>query len=55
MVVQEVALYLRSNRHMVLRLIKDEGLPAVKVGRRWHFFKHEIDEWRLTRRAPHNA
>lgn len=45
MTVAEVASYLRVTERTVYRLLKKDGIPAVKVGRQWRFERDSIDAW----------
>jgi len=42
---EEVLEYLQVNLRTVYRLIKNNSIPAVRVGRQWRFKKHDIDAW----------
>jgi excisionase family DNA binding protein len=42
---QDVADYLGCHRSHVYRLMKDAGLPAVRLGHRWVFLKDQVDAW----------
>lgn len=41
----EVAVYLRVSARHVKRLIKEEGLPFSRIGRRLIFHKQKVDQW----------
>jgi excisionase family DNA binding protein len=45
MTVTEVADYLRIHRSTVYRLLKDNRIPAFRVGSDWRFSRDAIDEW----------
>ena len=45
MTVEELAGYLRLTQRTMYRLLKDDKLPAIKVGRQWRFNKGDIDAW----------
>lgn len=45
MTLDEVATYLRITRRTMYRLLKDEGIPAIKVRRQWRFDRSSIDDW----------
>jgi excisionase family DNA binding protein len=45
MTVAEVARYLRVNQATVYRLIREEGLPAVKVGNQWRVRRDLLEAW----------
>jgi len=52
--VSEVAEYLQMSETTVYRLISEEGLPAIKVGRNYRVRADELREW-LERRAEREA
>ena len=41
----EAALYLRLPEDEVLRLVREQDLPARQVGADWRFYKKAIQEW----------
>ena len=41
----DVAAYLRCSRQHVYNLVKDNGLPCSKVGKRLIFMPHKVEEW----------
>ena len=43
--VDDVAEHLGVKRDTVYRLIRDEGLPAHRVGKFWRFRASQIDAW----------
>jgi excisionase family DNA binding protein len=43
--LEEVAKYLRVTKTTVYRLLRQDKIPANKVGRQWRFDKTSIDEW----------
>jgi excisionase family DNA binding protein len=43
--VHEVAEYLRMSDAKVYRLVKEGGLPVVRIGRAWRFRKDLLDQW----------
>ena len=45
MTLEEVAGYLRLNKHTVYRLVKSGKLPASKVGTQWRFAAEEVRAW----------
>ena len=44
----ETAAYLRIAERDVLELIRDQGLPARRVGAEWRFLKAAIQDWLRT-------
>lgn len=45
MILEEVAAYLRVTKKTIYRLLKQDKIPATKVGHQWRFNKASIDEW----------
>lgn len=45
MTVEDLCLYLSVTRETVYRWIKQNKLPALRVGKRWMFQRVEIDNW----------
>jgi excisionase family DNA binding protein len=43
--VNELADYLRVHRSTIYRLLKNNQIPAFRVGSDWRFNKNAIDEW----------
>lgn len=46
MTVKEVAAYLRIHNTTIYRLLKNNSLPAFRIGSDWRFTKGNIDAWR---------
>lgn len=42
---KQAALYLQINEKTLYRLIQEEKMPALKLGREWRFKKTLLDEW----------
>ena len=51
--VKEVATYLVINQRTVYRLVKEQRLPAFRVGGQWRFKLELIDAW--TRQGQANT
>ncbi|MEZ5316016.1 MAG: response regulator [Vicinamibacterales bacterium] len=49
MTTEEVQKLLQVNLRTVYRLIRNQGLPAHRVGRQWRFHRHEVERWLLPR------
>ena len=47
MTVREVCAYLRVSRATIYWLLKENQIPAFRVGSDWRFNIEEIDRWRL--------
>lgn len=43
--VRDVAEYLRISEAKVYRLVKEQRLPVVRIGKTWRFRKDLLDEW----------
>jgi excisionase family DNA binding protein len=43
--VHDVAKYLRMSEAKVYRLVKEQRLPVVRIGKTWRFRKDLLDEW----------
>ena len=46
--LREAAAYLRLTEQEVLRLVREQGLPARSVGSEWRFLKAAIQQWLST-------
>ena len=47
MTVREVSAYLRVSRATIYRLLKENQIPAFRLGNDWRFNIEQIDHWRL--------
>lgn len=45
MTLPEVAKYIRVHKSTVYRMLKQNRIPAIKVGNQWRFKKDRIDRW----------
>ncbi len=43
--IEELERYLRFTRKTIYKLLKEDSIPAVKIGNKWRFDKEAIDEW----------
>ena len=43
--VHDVAEYLRMSEAKVYRLVKDQQIPVVRIGKTWRFRKDLLDDW----------
>jgi excisionase family DNA binding protein len=43
--VHDVAEYLRMSEAKVYRLVNEQRLPVVRIGKTWRFRKDLLDEW----------
>ena len=55
MTVREVAGYLRVHEMTIYRMARLGEIPAYKVGNRWRFNRHGIEEWLSTREVGQGA
>jgi repressor LexA len=53
MTVEEVASYLKVDTRTIYRRIKENEIPAFKIGGQWRFKKQDIDLW-IKKRYPKN-
>ncbi len=49
MTLPELAQYLRFTRKTIYGFLKQDSIPAVQIGNKWRFDKHQIDRWLLDR------
>ena len=42
---KEAAAYLRIKKHTLYSLIREGIIPAARIGHRWRFTRHELDEY----------
>lgn len=45
MTVEELEQYLRLTRKTIYKLLKQGGIPAIRIGKKWRFDKEAIDKW----------
>ncbi len=45
MTVMEVAELLKVNKSSVYKLVREDGLKAIKVTNKWRFRKEDIEDW----------
>ena len=43
--VADVAVYLRIPKATVYKLVRQEKIPAHKVGKHWRFIRDELEGW----------
>jgi excisionase family DNA binding protein len=43
--MNEICAYLSITRDTVYTWVRDDGMPAVKIGRTWRFKPSEVDAW----------
>ncbi len=46
----EACRFLGTSRFTLLRLIADDGLPALKLGRQWRFVRTDLVAWLRSKR-----
>ncbi|MDR2051124.1 MAG: helix-turn-helix domain-containing protein [Deltaproteobacteria bacterium] len=47
--MKAICAYLEKSESTVFKYIKEEGLPAAKIGGQWVSDEGRIDDWRLSR------
>lgn len=47
--MKAICAYMGKSESTILKYIKHEGLPAVKIGGQWVSDEGRIDDWRLSR------
>jgi excisionase family DNA binding protein len=52
MTTAEVARYLRVSKATVYRLIREEGLPAIKIGNLWRIRRDLLEQWFVGEARP---
>jgi excisionase family DNA binding protein len=50
--VREVAEYLRVHQATIYRLLKEQKLPAFRVGADWRFNREVIERWMIQEQIP---
>ena len=50
--VREVAEYLRVHQTTIYRLLKEQKLPAFRVGSDWRFNREVIERWMIQEQKP---
>jgi excisionase family DNA binding protein len=50
--VREVAEYLRVHQATIYRLLKEQKLPAFRVGADWRFKREVIERWMIQEQIP---
>jgi len=43
--LEELSLYLSFSKEKIYILLRQNRIPAVKIGRHWRFNRKQIDEW----------
>ena len=49
MTIDEVAKFLGMSKNTVYRLVKEEGLPAIRLVNRFRFRRTEVEQWLIAR------
>ncbi len=50
--IKELAVYLHVHPTTIYRLLREDKLPAFRVGANWRFRREEIDKWMLAKLDP---
>jgi len=45
MTVRELAEYIKLDRMTIYKMLKEQSIPASKIGHQWRFFREDIDKW----------
>ena len=45
MTVKELSEYLKLDRMTIYKMLKEEKIPASRIGHQWRFFREDIDAW----------
>lgn len=45
MTVKELSEYLKLDRMTIYKMLKEEKIPAARIGHQWRFFREDIDAW----------
>ena len=45
MTVKELSEYLRLDKMTIYKMLKEEKIPAYRIGHQWRFFREDIDAW----------
>ncbi len=45
MTVKELSDYLKLDRMTIYKMLKEETIPASRIGHQWRFFREDIDAW----------
>ena len=45
MTVNELSEYLKLDRMTIYKMLKEEKIPASRIGHQWRFFREDIDAW----------
>jgi excisionase family DNA binding protein len=55
MTVRDLSAYLHLHRSTIYRLLRQNQIPAFRVGSDWRFNIEAIDRWRLQQTSPRRA
>ena len=45
MTVRELSEYLKLDRMTIYKMLKEEQIPASRIGNQWRFIREDIDAW----------
>ncbi len=45
MTVNGLSKYLKLDRMTIYKMLKEEKIPASRIGHQWRFFREDIDAW----------
>ena len=51
MTVRELSEYLKLDRMTIYKMLKEEQIPASRIGHQWRFIREDIDAWIRSKRV----
>ena len=45
MTLKELSEYLKLDSMTIYKMLKEESIPASRIGHQWRFFRKDIDAW----------
>ena len=45
MTVRELSQYLKLDKMTIYKMVKENRMPAAKIGHQWRFFQEDIENW----------
>ena len=52
MTIDELAVYLKTAKSTLYKVIQEDRLPGRKVGRQWRFLREAVDAWLSHSQSP---
>ncbi len=53
--MDEIAKHIGFSRDTILKMIKEDGMPASKVGGQWRFDVKKVDQWMADNSYPNGS